>query len=86
VRELKNCIQRAFILAEMKSKSTCRALAAPRNARPPRHPADCLQFEIGTSLSDMERRTILATLDQCSGDKRRTAKCSVSASRHSITA
>ena len=29
---------------------------------------------IGTPLSDMERTTILATLDQCSGDKRRTAE------------
>jgi DNA-binding NtrC family response regulator len=47
--------------------------ALARQASPPRS-AECLQFEIGTSLSDMERKTILATLDQCSGDKRRTAE------------
>ncbi len=72
VRELKNCIQRAYILGETEVEVDLPAALA-------RHPipapsAECLQFEIGTPLSDMERTTILATLDQCSGDKRRTAE------------
>ncbi|MGH8676374.1 MAG: sigma-54 interaction domain-containing protein [Burkholderiales bacterium] len=71
VRELKNCIQRAFILADSEIEVDPVA-ALPRPAA--RAAADCLQFAIGTSLSDMERKTILATLDQCSGDKRRTAE------------
>ena len=73
VRELKNCIQRAFILAEDEVEVDLPATLA-RHASPAAPTADCLQFEIGTSLSDMERKTILATLDQCSGDKRRTAE------------
>jgi DNA-binding NtrC family response regulator len=72
VRELKNCIQRAFILAESEVEID---LPAPLARQPsPVSSAERLQFEIGTSLSDMERTTILATLDQCSGDKRRTAE------------
>jgi two-component system, NtrC family, response regulator HydG len=72
VRELKNCIQRGFILADTEVDVEL----PPALARPPSPgaAADCLQFEIGTPLSDMERTTILATLDQCSGDKRRTAE------------
>jgi len=73
VRELKNCIQRAFILAEAEVNVELPLLLA-RQANPVAASSDCLQFEIGTSLSDMERTTILATLNQCSGDKRRTAE------------
>ena len=72
VRELKNCIQRAFILAEDEVEVDLPPALARQASPAPS--ADCLQFEIGTSLSDMERKTILATLDQCSGDKRRTAE------------
>jgi DNA-binding NtrC family response regulator len=73
VRELKNCIQRAFILAESEVEVD---MPPPMLARNPATApsSDCLKFEIGTPLSDMERKTILATLDQCSGDKRRTAE------------
>jgi DNA-binding NtrC family response regulator len=34
----------------------------------------CLKFSIGTSLAVMERKTIFATLDHCSGNKRRAAE------------
>lgn len=71
VRELKNCIQRAFILADGEIDVDPPSML-PRPAA--RASTDCLRFAIGTSLSDMERKTILATLDQCSGDKRRTAE------------
>jgi DNA-binding NtrC family response regulator len=72
VRELKNCIQRGFILADTDVDVEL-PIALARQPSPVAT-ADCLQFEIGTPLSDMERTTILATLDQCSGDKRRTAE------------
>jgi DNA-binding NtrC family response regulator len=73
VRELKNCIQRAFILAETRVEIDLPPPLLARQAIPVLS-ADCLQFEIGTPLSAMERKTILATLSQCSGDKRRTAE------------
>src|SRR5262245_9583709 len=72
VRELKNCIQRAYILSEDEVEVDLPSTLARQPT--PVASADCLQFEIGTPLSDMERTTILATLDQCSGDKRRTAE------------
>ena len=72
VRELKNCIQRAFILGDIEVDVDLPPALARHPSPTPS--ADCLQFEIGTPLSDMERTTILATLDQCSGDKRRTAE------------
>ena len=74
MRELKNCIQRAFILGETDVEVDLPPPMLARNSNVPAPSSDCLRFEIGTSLSDMERRTILATLDQCSGDKRRTAE------------
>src|SRR5262245_56543350 len=73
VRELKNCIQRAFILGENEIEVDLPPPMLARNTAPAPS-SDCLRFEIGTPLSDMERKTILATLDQCSGDKRRTAE------------
>ncbi|MGH8673409.1 MAG: helix-turn-helix domain-containing protein [Burkholderiales bacterium] len=72
MRELKNCVQRAFILAEAEVDLELPPTLSRQTAAAPA--GDCLQFEIGTPLSDMERTTILATLDQCSGDKRRTAE------------
>jgi DNA-binding NtrC family response regulator len=72
VRELKNCIQRAYILSEDEVEVDLPSALARQPS--PAMSAECLQFEIGTPLSDMERKTILATLDQCSGDKRRTAE------------
>jgi DNA-binding NtrC family response regulator len=72
VRELKNCIQRAYILSEDEVEVDLPSALARQPSPVPS--ADCLHFEIGTPLSDMERTTILATLDQCSGDKRRTAE------------
>ena len=71
VRELQNCVCRAFILAQ-------RVLDVPCTA-PPKPAAKIgadgtLAFEVGTSLSDIERDTIFATLDRCQGNKRRTSE------------
>lgn len=71
VRELQNCICRAYILAE-------RVLDLPSVAPPepsPREQRDgVLEFPVGTSLADIERDTIYATLARCAGNKRRTAQ------------
>ena len=72
VRELKNCIQRAFILADL-AVGEEHLVTLPRQ-EVPAFSGDRLQFAIGTSLTDMERQTIFATLDHCSGNKRRTAE------------
>jgi DNA-binding NtrC family response regulator len=68
VRELKNCVQRAFILAD--DEVELQELAAA--PLPNEH--NCLKFAIGTSLAAMERKTIFATLEHCSGNKRRAAE------------
>jgi len=72
VRELKNCIQRAFILADL-AVGEEHLVTLPRQELPA-FCGDRLQFAIGTSLTDMERQTIFATLSHCSGNKRRTAE------------
>jgi DNA-binding NtrC family response regulator len=70
VRELKNCVQRAFILGdeEVELKELAPAARAALLEQ------GCLKFSIGTSLAAMERKTIFATLDHCSGNKRRAAE------------
>jgi DNA-binding NtrC family response regulator len=70
VRELKNCVQRAFILAdeEVELKELTPAVRSSTSEH------GCLKFSIGTSLAVMERKTIFATLDHCSGNKRRAAE------------
>ena len=70
VRELRNCVQRAFIMAdgevELKELASVQRSAVSDGS--------CLKFSIGTSLAAMERETIFATLDHCSGNKRRAAE------------
>lgn len=67
VRELRNAVHRAWLLAErelMLSKVDLRARAAP---------GDCVEVPIGTSIADMERAMIVATLARCEGNKRQAA-------------
>jgi DNA-binding NtrC family response regulator len=35
---------------------------------------DCLRIPVGTSLAEIERKAIYATLDLCEGNKRRCAE------------
>ena len=70
VRELKNCVQRAFILAD--EEVQLKELAPAVRSALAEH--GCLKFSIGTSLAAMERKTIFATLEHCSGNKRRAAE------------
>jgi two-component system response regulator AtoC len=72
VRELKNVVERAAILADVVIEPT--ALPEARNAPPARADGAPLQIRVGSSIADVERRLILATLDHLSGDKRRAAE------------
>jgi two-component system, NtrC family, response regulator HydG len=71
VRELKNAIQRAFILADDVIQAEHLTLNAPALI-------SCdeggLRFVPGTSLEEMERQAILATLRHCRGHKRHCAE------------
>jgi two-component system response regulator AtoC len=68
VRELKNVIQRAFILAEEDVGVDSLPLGVTEVV-----PASSLAMRVGNSIAEMERRLILATLDQCDGDKKKAA-------------
>jgi DNA-binding NtrC family response regulator len=72
VRELKNVVERAAILAE---SSIGPDLLPAADAAPVATPGGAvLQVRIGSSLEEVERRVILATLQQLGGDKRKTAE------------
>jgi len=67
VRELKNLIHRAYILAEEQIGPENLPLGVEDTA------SSSLDVKVGTSLDEAERRLILATLEDCSGDKKKTA-------------
>src|SRR5690606_12970084 len=71
IRELKNVITRAHILADDVLDISPPA-AAPRESMPESQQG-MLKIPIGTSLSGAQRAIIMATLDHYHGDKRRTA-------------
>ena len=68
VRELKNVIQRAFILAEEDVGIDSLPLGVTELL-----PASSVVMRVGTPIAEMERRLILATLEQCEGDKKKAA-------------
>src|SRR4029077_1275584 len=70
VRELKNCVQRAFIMSD--DEVELQGLTPVNRAG--QGEGSCLRFTIGTPLAVMEKKTIFATLDHCSGNKRRAAE------------
>ncbi len=69
VRELKNVIHRAFILAEEDVGVDSLPLGVTEEL-----PPSSLVMRVGTPIAEMERRLILATLEQCDGDKKRAAE------------
>jgi len=72
VRELRNELHRAFIMAD--STIDLEDLAArPRSATENRS-GPTPPFDVGGSLGDAERQHILATLENCGGDKRKAAE------------
>ncbi|HVP30013.1 MAG TPA: sigma-54 dependent transcriptional regulator [Myxococcota bacterium] len=76
VRELKNVVQRAFILADTEIQPE--ALPSTEGTPPPDEAAaadvSTLEVRVGSSIADVERRLILATLDVVAGDKRRASE------------
>ncbi|MFC4158384.1 sigma-54 interaction domain-containing protein [Chitinimonas lacunae] len=71
VRELKNCIHRAYILAEDQLDIDT---PTPLQTESRSGFGKMMQFEVGTTLEEVERRLIFATLDCCQGNKRRAAE------------
>jgi two-component system, NtrC family, response regulator AtoC len=72
VRELKNVIHRAFIMAEGKlisGRCLPEDLGVPQPETGP-----YLHIRVGTKLAGVERKMILATLDQCGGIRERAAE------------
>jgi len=70
VRELKNVIHRAFIMADEEITPRC----LPREVGGEAGAARSLHFQVGASISDVEHRLIVATLDAYAGNKRKTAE------------
>jgi DNA-binding NtrC family response regulator len=70
VRELKNVVQRAFILAEEDVGVDSLSLEITEE---PNAPPSSLMLRVGISMAEMERRLILATLDQFEGNKLKVA-------------
>ncbi|TKC83077.1 sigma-54-dependent Fis family transcriptional regulator [Trinickia terrae] len=72
VREMKNAIYRAFILAEKTIEIEHPRLAA--RAKKAVTQGGAMSVWVGTPLADAQRQIILGTLKFCGGDKRRAAK------------
>ena len=72
IRELKNTITRAHILADGKQIDIAPMRPFFRDSTPTRH-QNMLRIPVGTSLAAAERSIILATLDHYDGDHRRSA-------------
>jgi two-component system, NtrC family, response regulator AtoC len=69
VRELKNVVHRAFIMADHEITPRC----LPREVGGDFGGTRSLNFQVGTSIEEVERRLIMATLDAHGGNKRKTA-------------
>jgi len=81
VRQLRNAIQRAFVLADGSITVACLPEQIAESVPGSRAPSPAaiardgrIEVEVGTSLADAERRLIEATLLEQSGDKRRAAE------------
>ncbi len=70
VRELKNVVHRAFIMADEEITPRC----LPREVGGESGAVRSLNFQVGASISDVEQRLIMATLDAYAGNKRKTAE------------
>ena len=69
VRELKNVVHRAFIMADEAIDAPC----LPARMRGATDGDRYLRFPVGSSIADVERRLILATLEHQGGNKKKTA-------------
>ena len=72
VRELRNVVQRAYIMADDLIDPACLPLEPGRAARDTSGPF--LQVRVGSTVAEVERRLMLATLEQCGGTKEKAAQ------------
>jgi DNA-binding NtrC family response regulator len=73
IRELKNTITRAFILADDEVDVNIAPLGRVLKPKSPPIAQGLIKIAVGTSLTAAQRTIIMATLDYYSGDRRRTA-------------
>ncbi|MHB8623968.1 MAG: sigma-54-dependent transcriptional regulator [Sulfuricaulis sp.] len=71
VRELKNIIHRAYIMADEVIQLNLLPTATEK-AEEPRGPF--FQVRVGSTITEMERRLIMATLQQCGGNREKAAE------------
>jgi DNA-binding NtrC family response regulator len=71
VRELKNAVHRAYILAD---QDLCAEDAYITQRQTPNAPGSALNVQVGSSIADAERELIQATLEHTGGDKAAAAK------------
>jgi len=71
VRELKNVVHRAFIMADDLIDAHC---LPPELGHAKQVTGPYFQVRVGTKVADVERRLILATLEQCGGTKEKAAE------------
>ncbi len=72
VRQLKNVVERAAILSD--GIIAPESLPEPDPAQMVAVSGSLLQVRVGTSIEEIERRLILATLEELEGDKKRAAE------------
>ena len=72
VRELRNVVQRGYIMADDLIDAECLPLESGRAAQDAGGPF--LQVRVGSTVAEMERRLMLATLEQCGGTKEKAAR------------
>jgi DNA-binding NtrC family response regulator len=70
VRELKNVVERAFIMGGEVIGADTLPFQPPAGATAG---SDAVRVRVGTSIAELEKRLILATLDHTEGDKERAA-------------
>ncbi len=73
LRELKNVVQRAYIMSDHTITMEELPPEVARPTRPVRQKGQTLTVDIGTSVAEVERNLIFATLDQCGGRKEKAA-------------
>jgi DNA-binding NtrC family response regulator len=73
VRELRNVVQRAYILADDEISAEVLPLSE-ETSRPSPENGQVLQIRVGTSIDRAEQRLILATLELTGGDKKKAAE------------
>jgi DNA-binding NtrC family response regulator len=79
VRELKNVLHRAYILADREITADSLPVEVGHGQAPPATmagtpSAPMLHVPVGSSVADVEKRLIIATLDRLGGDKQRAAE------------